>query len=508
MSYPYKTFREWFDEEEKLGNVVRMKRPVKCGDYNNIIDLGNNIPGKIPETDVRATARYLHSLPGKPMAIIEKPVNNRPDIPVVVNPWPTRECVLRGMGLKHKEELCQKFTDIPKNRIKPVKVSKGDALCKQVIIPDEKVDLRKDIARVWVEFNQCLWSGCNGTWVTYDPETSTHGLAKTRLGQFEWENANPKTPSPVEKVMSYCFSTVSRTGRPIQGNAGKYLYERYRNQNKAMPCAFIYGIPTDIHVIAALKSLNWPETGDEYDILGGFRGEPVEVVEAETIPGMMVPAHAEWIIEGEMLIEDYVTPTFAEDLSVGIMVGDAHWPIFKVNCITHRKEPWWTGNTFSSNGLNGHLGTHTGLIIAQAEVDVINHLRRFGFKVKDVVVVGGGLKPIIQMEVDGDNKPEADYGKKLCSALHGSLRLQFGHGGVIVVGPDINPYDLEDVMWAMCLRGGFSQDIDALQGAPAFEAHVVAMTNKIGLTSSGLVVRTEPVEWERAAIQRVKEQLI
>ena len=507
MPYPYKTFRDWFDEEEKLGNVVRIKTPLKCGDYNSIVDIGNFVPGKIPETEVRAIARYLHSLPGKPMAIIEKPVDNRPDIPVVINPWPTREGVLRGMGLSHKEELCQKFTDIPKNRIKPVKVSKGDARCKEVIISEDKVDLRKDIARVWVEFNQCLWSGCNGTWITYDPETGTHGLAKTRLGQFEWEKANPDTPSPEERVKKYCFATVSRRGRPIQGNAGKYLYERYRSENKAMPCAFIYGTPTDVHVIAALKSIRWPETGDEYEIIGGFRGEPVEVVEAETIPGMMVPAHAEWIIEGEMLTEDYATPPFGEDVGAGIMIGDAHWPVFKVNCITHQKEPWWTGATFSSNGLNGHLGTHSGLVIAQGEVDTINYLRGLGFKVKDVVVVGGLTRIIVQMEVDGDNKPVANYGTKVCSAIQGSLKLQFGLGGAIVVGPDIDPYDPEDVMWAMSMRGGFRQDIDALQRAPAFEAYVTAMTPKPGFTPSGLLVRTEPVEWERQAIQRIKEKL-
>jgi UbiD family decarboxylase len=75
-----------------------------------------------------------------------------------------------------------------------------------------------------------------------------------------------------------------------------------------MPCAFIYGVSPDIHVAAAVKSLQWPITGDEYEIVGSFRGQPLEVVEAETIPGMLVPADAEWVIEGEMLPEDYVTP--------------------------------------------------------------------------------------------------------------------------------------------------------------------------------------------------------
>ena len=41
--------------------------------------------GLLPETEMRAVARYLHSLPNKPIGIIEKPIDNRPDIPMVVN---------------------------------------------------------------------------------------------------------------------------------------------------------------------------------------------------------------------------------------------------------------------------------------------------------------------------------------------------------------------------------------------------------------------------------------
>lgn len=78
MPYPYKTLREWLVEEEELGNVVRVKTPIKCGDYSNIVDIGNGIPGKQPETEMRALVRYLHTLPGKPIGIIENPINNRP----------------------------------------------------------------------------------------------------------------------------------------------------------------------------------------------------------------------------------------------------------------------------------------------------------------------------------------------------------------------------------------------------------------------------------------------
>jgi len=524
MPYPYRSFRDWFDDEEKLGSVVMIKIPIKCGDYNNIVDIGNDIPGKQPETELRALARYLHSLPGKPVGFIEKPVNNRPDIPVIVNPWPGRERVLRGMGLGSKDELCKKIEDIPANRVKPVKIPKGEAPCKEVIIPEAEVDLRKDISRCWVEFNQCLWSGCNGTIIVYDPETGTHDLGKLRAGQYEWKDANPDTPFPEKKVKRYMIATM---GSPVvgwgQSDAGRYFWQNYRAKNKPMPAAYTFGNPPDLHMVASFRRLRWPETGDEYEILGGFRGEPVEVVEAETIPGMMVPAQAEWIVEGEFLPEDEVMPPYGEDNFVGYMVGGIPWRVFRVKCITHRKEPWWTAATFSSSGLHGHEGTHSGLILVEKEADEICHLRANGFMVKDVVATSQeNSVVVVQMEVDGRMKPVAHYGKMAAMALQARIPTNIPHKYIIVVGPDIDPYDLTDVMWALGTRVMPVSDTIVIEkgrvppdtGASGMEEYtkfgeqvMVDALIKVPERYADYPPRCEPVEWEREAIKRMKEKI-
>ena len=40
MPYPYRSLYEWLDDEEKLGNVLRVREPIKCGDYTNLVDIG------------------------------------------------------------------------------------------------------------------------------------------------------------------------------------------------------------------------------------------------------------------------------------------------------------------------------------------------------------------------------------------------------------------------------------------------------------------------------------
>jgi 3-polyprenyl-4-hydroxybenzoate decarboxylase len=417
------------------------------------------------------------------------------------------------MGLKDKFELVEKIANLQNNRIKPVTVPKGKAACNQVIIPEDKIDLTKDIPRVWAEFNKLCFTGCNGTIISYDPEIGTHGLTKTRLGFFDWDNGDPNQPFSEEKVKKYGHATMARPGRPGQGNTGRYYFEKYRDKDKPWPTAFVYGIPTDAHVLAAVKSLRWPETGDEYEIIGGFRGEPVELVESETIPGLMVPAYAEWVIEGEFVSEDYRTPVSSEDLLLGFIWGEALWPLFRVKCITHRKDPLWTAATFSSLGHQDHQGVHSGLLMG-VNADVINMLRKMGYKVKDVVTLAQWVM-VVQLEVDGSDKPHPGYGEEVGRLV--------GAKYTIVVGPDIDPYNLEEVLWAVGMRAGRSEWRDyplPPPGSPPIPRY--GIFNEVTTDMGFLVIdatipvperfdtfapRTEPPAWENEAIERMKKKL-
>jgi len=525
MGYPYQSIREWLAEEETNGNVIRIRQPIKCGDYNNLIDINftayNTAPdprgemqGVLPETDLRALCRYLHTLPGNPIGIIEKPICNRPDIPVVVNLWPDYNDVWSKMGLKNISEFVGKMAEFNAKRIPPAVVDRSEALCKQVVITEENVDLRMDIPRIWVEFNKLCFTGCNGTIIAYDPETNTHGLTKTRLGVFDWENGDPKKPFSEEKVRRYGFATMSRPGRPDQGNTGRYYFNNYRDKGRNWPAAFGYGLPTDIHILAGIKTIRWPEDGSEYDILGGLRNEPLRIVPAETIPGMMVPADAEWIIEGEFINEDYRTPVASEDLGLGFVWGEALWPLFKVNCITHRKDPIWTATTFSSVGSVDHMGVHSGLSGGCAIASVLFMLRNKGYKIKNITSKGVWVC-IVQLEVDGKDKPHPDYGMEVGRMI--------GAKYTVVVGPDINIDNTEEVLWAIGTRAPRNEWIDIphqFPGKPPIPRYGVfnELTTDMGFTVIDATIpapgrfdtfppRTEPPAWEQAAITRIRNML-
>jgi UbiD family decarboxylase len=303
-----------------------------------------------------------------------------------------------------------------------------------------------------------------------------------------------------------------------------------------MPAALVIGVPTDVHIVAAIREFRWPGDGDEYDYVGGFRGEPIEVVPSETIPGLMVPADAEWVIEGEFLPEDERMPQYAEDIASGYLFGGELCPIFRVNCITHKKNTFWDGNTFSSSGssvlmgegsVGSHEGPHTGLQFMNCEPVAINFLRSLGFLVKDVVMVGGGREvAVVQLEVDGEDKPRPNYGKQVLMALHGNPGFSIGPPTkyLIAVGPDINPYDFNDVMWALGTRSWPVSDAVTIEkgvcgwGDPSGVADhtgyktygeqiMIDGTIKVPERYESFPPRAEPLDWEKDAVEKLRERL-
>jgi len=78
---------------------------------------------------------------------------------------------------------------------------------------------------------------------------------------------------------------------------------------------------------------------DELEFVGGLRGKPLETVKCET-SDIRVPAHAEFIIEGEIPLDE-----FEDEGPYGEMYGYLGPPkpdnyFMNIKAVTHRKNPW------------------------------------------------------------------------------------------------------------------------------------------------------------------------
>jgi 4-hydroxy-3-polyprenylbenzoate decarboxylase len=114
---------------------------------------------------------------------------------------------------------------------------------------------------------------------------------------------------------------------------GARHYDRYKDAKQTMPAAIAVG--SDPAVIYA-SSAPLPESVDEMLFAGFLRRSPVEMVKCIT-SDIEVPANSELVIEGylqpgEMRIEG----PFGDH--TGFYSSADDYPVFHVNCITHRKD--------------------------------------------------------------------------------------------------------------------------------------------------------------------------
>jgi 4-hydroxy-3-polyprenylbenzoate decarboxylase len=104
------------------------------------------------------------------------------------------------------------------------------------------------------------------------------------------------------------------------------------------PIAWVIGAPPAVYISAVA---NLPYGQDEMGLAGALQGAPIELVRCIT-QDLLVPADAEIIIEGEILIGETATEgAFGE--FAGYMSHTGTRPIARITAITHRRDPIYYG---------------------------------------------------------------------------------------------------------------------------------------------------------------------
>lgn len=115
------------------------------------------------------------------------------------------------------------------------------------------------------------------------------------------------------------------------------MYYEYERRGEPMPFCIAIGGPPAAFIAS---TMHIPKGYSEVDFAGGLMMEPVELVRAET-NNLLVPAHAEVIIEGEVRPgERWDEGPFGE--FDGFMNTPRRpQPVYRITAITHRKNPIW-----------------------------------------------------------------------------------------------------------------------------------------------------------------------
>src|SRR3972149_1375152 len=220
-----------------------------------------------------------------------------------------------AMGLPEDtpyHRLREEFFRRAKKLIKPNEISQADALCKEII----KVGKEPNLLDFPIPF---LHANDGGRYLTMLGIVNKHpDTGWMNVGNYRWMVKGPRRGAALFVV----------------GQQGPNIHLVYEMRGESCSfCIYVGGDPLNFMVAVA----GVPEGVCEYDVLGGLRDKPIEVVRAET-NDILIPADAELVIEGEIRPGERTDEgPFGE--YTGFTHGRSISPIFRVNCITYRKNP-------------------------------------------------------------------------------------------------------------------------------------------------------------------------
>ncbi len=152
---------------------------------------------------------------------------------------------------------------------------------------------------------------------------------------------------------------------PGQGAWQAFMKAKERGE-KSVPVSIVLGQDPITWVVSSSK-LNRAKA-DELTVVSAIRGRPLKVVKSET-NDHLVPASAEMVIEGEVVLDEPMKPEgpFGEMYGyMGKKKAENFW--MNIRCITHRKNPWI---------VNSFTGQSRGFPTAPLEQLAVATMKRF-----------------------------------------------------------------------------------------------------------------------------------
>lgn len=294
---PSKDIREFIALLEKKGHLQRISQEV---DWN---------------LEAGAISRRGCELK-LPAILFEKLKDYPPGYRLLANPLATFSRLSLAMGLPEDTpytELVEQYLHRSTQLIKPIQVKDGP--CKEEIYKAEEVNLLKFPVPLIHEGDGGRYLGTWHLVVTKDPDSG-------------WVNWGMYRQMVLDKT------SLGGIFVPFQHGPMQY-YQKYEARSKPMPFATCIGVDP----LSTLAACNPVEYGvNEVEVAGGLRGEPIELVQCETVD-LLVPAHSEIVIEGEVLPKERREEGPFGEYTGYMAGGRAPRPVYRVKAITHRKDP-------------------------------------------------------------------------------------------------------------------------------------------------------------------------
>jgi 4-hydroxy-3-polyprenylbenzoate decarboxylase len=364
---PFDDLRQWIAALDRAGELKRIQTEVdpilEIAEITDRVSKGttHGATGASPVPPSRARRNPAQN-PGGP-ALLFQNIKGHPGAQVLINQFGSESRMKLALGVKSFDEFADRikmFLEVKspqgfldKLKMLPLLTEAGKFFPKTVPTgPCKEVIKHENFSLLDFPILQC-WPQDAGRFITLpcvttrDPKTGKRNLGMYRLQIYDGQTTGAHWQR--QKVAAEHFRQALRSaggssaanfdsGRQrhsvdimARTSGGQVLSE---NPSGKMEVAVAIGTDPAVTFSAIVPA---PPDVEEYLIAGFLRAAPVELVKCETVD-LEVPASSEIVLEGYVNLDELRTEGPFGD-HTGFYSLEDLYPVFHVQCITHRKDP-------------------------------------------------------------------------------------------------------------------------------------------------------------------------
>ena len=444
----YTDLRDWLAVVERMGQL----RTLRGAHWN--LEIGSI-------TDL------LHHAQPSPAVMFDDIQDYPPGRRVLVNALHSRERLALAMGLPadlpdldfvaHLRKKLSSITPIP-----PKRTASGSVL--ENVLTGKAIDIFQFPAPKWHEQDGGRYIGTGCIAVTQDPDDGW-----VNLGTY--------------RVMVHDRDAVGLYISP--GKHGRIHRDKCFSRGLPLKVAISLGQEPLLFLGSCMEL---PYGMSEYDYVGGWRGEPVEVVEGE-FSGLPIPAHAEIVLEGEchpdIRMDEGPFGEFTGYYASSVRAE----PVVKIKAIYHRHDPIILGYPPSKPP------NESSFVLSYYRSAMIwDELEKAGVPdIRGVWAHGAGAVRMFTVVSIRQRYPgHSRQAGLIATTSHAGAYLgRF----TVVVDDDIDITNLHDVIWALSTRCDPETGMDVIRRCWSGPLDPIIPKGKKGFNSRAIMDACRPFEW-------------
>ena len=420
---PIQDIREWLDRAEGINELLQIDKPVdrdeEMSAITYLVAKQNPSPAILFDNpkgyeDSPIGARMLWNILGPSSKRIALTIEEPPETPTL--------------------ELIRRLKEKMKDRIPPREVPEAEAPVFENTLSGADIDLEQlPIPRHW-PLDGGRYAGTADAVFTRDPDSGYLNVGTYRM-MLQGRNQVGLYLSP--------------------GKDARLHITRYWEKGESVPVAAAWGIDP---LFMLVGSQTFPKNVSEYEFAGGIKGEPIPVVRAQT-SDLLLPANAELVVEGVIHPDSVKTEGPFGEFPGYYGRPEAGCPLVDITRVHYRTYPVLTNAIMADYPSCEQSGFFA--VIRSARIwDDLDKLGIPGVQGVYAHPAGAGGFGMTVISLEQRYAGHAAQCLALAAQVPGGA---YYTKWIIAVDEDIDPTDMDQVIWAMSSRCHPIEDIDILR---------------------------------------------